>query len=46
MQSQNVHVGRQIVGGQSPIDVEDEDVKLFLNEALAEINGKEDPDYT
>jgi hypothetical protein len=32
-------------GGVSSIDVNDENVKLFLDEALAEINASEEPDY-
>lgn len=35
-----------VPGGVSAIDVNDEDVKLYLNEALAEVNAGEDPDYT
>lgn len=32
-------------GGINPIDVDDEEVKLFLNEAIEKINDDEDPDY-
>lgn len=36
-----------LVGGVSPIEspTEDADVKLFLEEALSEINAGEEPDY-
>lgn len=34
-----------VPGGVSPIDVNDENVQLFLQEALAEVNAGEDPDY-
>jgi hypothetical protein len=37
---------RQLVGAPLPTDVNNEDVLLYLNEALAEINEKEDPDYS
>lgn len=36
---------RQIPGGVSSIDVNDDDVQLYLTEALAEINAGEEPDY-
>lgn len=38
--------GRQLVGGPSDIDVDDEDVKLYLSEALDKVNGESDPDYS
>jgi hypothetical protein len=34
-----------VPGGVSPIDVNHEDVQLFLREALREINAGEGPDY-
>jgi hypothetical protein len=37
---------RNRVGGARPIDVNDEDVQLFLNEAIEKVNGDEDPDYS
>lgn len=33
-------------GGAVAIDVNDERVQLFLNEALVKINADEDPDYS
>lgn len=36
---------KMIVGGNRPLDVNDADVKLFLDEALVKINAGEDPDY-
>lgn len=37
---------RQVPGAPRPTDVTDENVLLYLNEALAEINEKEEPDYS
>jgi len=36
---------QQLVGGVTPINVHDEDVQLFLKEALVDINAGEEPDY-
>jgi hypothetical protein len=36
---------QNIVGGKRPFGKDHPDVKLFLDEALAEINAGEDPDY-
>lgn len=36
---------RKRLGGITPKDVNDEEVQLFLREALAEINAGEGPDY-
>ncbi|CRL01524.1 CLUMA_CG014251, isoform B [Clunio marinus] len=37
---------RQAPGGPLQLNVDDEDVKLFLNEALTEVNASEEPDYS
>lgn len=37
---------QNLPGGINPLDVEDEELKLFLNEAIQKVNGDEDPDYT
>jgi hypothetical protein len=39
-------VKKSKVGAARPLDVDDEDVQLFLNEAIVKVNGDEDPDYT
>lgn len=39
-------VKKNKVGAARPLDVDDEDVKLFLDEAILKVNGDEDPDYT
>lgn len=36
---------RQIPGGVSPLDVNDDRLQIYLIEALNEINAGEDPDY-
>ena len=45
-QRQQVRNRRQIVGGASPVDINDDQVQLYLTEAVDEVNGKEDPDYS
>ncbi|KAL7042638.1 hypothetical protein ACKWTF_001228 [Chironomus riparius] len=37
---------RQIPGAPSSIDSDDDQVDLFLREAVDEVNGQEDPDYS
>lgn len=34
-----------VPGGVVPIDVKSDDVQLYLQEALAEVNAGEEPDY-
>jgi len=38
-------VRRQLPGGDFPVDINDENVQLYLKEALAEINAGEEPNY-
>lgn len=35
-----------VPGGINPIDVDHEDVQLYLSEAFTEINASDEPDYT
>ena len=36
---------KNLLGGRTPLDPADEDVQLYLSEALAHINAGEEPDY-